>query len=87
MDLIIQYGYYALLIAVVGEILIPIILAPFYKGYKHTIMAISTLGNHNSPVRLPFNLWMLISGLLFLTATPALYRFKSNLFCSGSVTI
>lgn len=73
MDLIIQYGYYALLIAVVGEILIPIILAPFYKGYKHTIMAISTLGNHNSPVRLPFNLWMMISGLLFLTATPALY--------------
>lgn len=56
MDLIIQYGYYALLIAVVGEILIPIILAPFYKGYKHTIMAISTLGNHNSPVRFPFNL-------------------------------
>lgn len=73
MDLIIKYGWYTLLIAVVGEMLIPIILAPFYKGYKHTTMAISTLGNHNSPVRLPFNLWMLIAGLFFLAATPALY--------------
>lgn len=58
MDLIIKYSWHALLIAVVGEMLIPIILAPFYKGYKTTIMAISTLGNNNSPVRLPFDLWM-----------------------------
>jgi hypothetical membrane protein len=74
MDLIIKYGWHALLIAVVGEMLIPIILAPFYKGYKTTTMAISTLGNNNSPVRLPFNLWMLIAGALFLAATPAIYN-------------
>lgn len=74
MDLIIKYGWHALLIAVVGEMLIPISLAPFYKGYKTTTMAISTLGNINSPVRLPFNLWMLIAGALFLTATPAIYN-------------
>lgn len=74
MDLIIKYGWHALLIAVVGEMLIPIILAPFYKGYKTATMAISTLGNNNSPVRLPFNLWMLIAGALFLAATPAIYN-------------
>lgn len=74
MDLIIKYGWHALLIAVVGEMLIPISLAPFYKGYKTTTMAISTLGNNNSPVRLPFNLWMLIAGALFLAATPAIYN-------------
>ncbi len=74
MDLIIKYGWYALLIAVIGEMLIPIILAPFYKGYRHITMAISTLGNSNSPVRLPFNLWMLLAGLLFLTSTPAIYN-------------
>lgn len=74
MDLIIKYGWYALSITVVGEMLIPIILAPFYKGYRHTTMAISTLGNSNSPVRLPFNLWMLLAGLFFLTSTPAIYN-------------
>ena len=74
MDLIIKYGWHNLLIAVVGEMLIPIILAPFYKGYKTTTMVISTLGNNNSPVRLPFNLWMLIAGTLLLAATPAIYN-------------
>lgn len=56
MDFIIKYGCYALLIAMVEEMLIPIILAPFYKGYSHTTMVISILGNSNSQVRLPFNL-------------------------------
>lgn len=83
MDLIIKYGWHALLIAVVGEMLIPIILAPFYKGYKTTTMAISTLGNNNSPVRLPFNLWMLIAGVLFLAATPAIY----NAYCQISKSL
>jgi len=74
MDLFNKYGWYALLVAVVGEMIVPFILAPFYKGYSHTIMAISTLGNKNSPVRLPFNLWMLLAGILFLAAIPAIYN-------------
>lgn len=74
MNSIIKYGWHALLIAVVGEIIIPIVLAPFYKGYSHTTMVISTLGNNHSPVRLPFNLWMLLVGLLFLISTPAIYN-------------
>lgn len=74
MDSIIKYGWYALLVVVVGEMLVPIILAPFYKGYSHTTMAISTLGNRNSPVRLPFNLWMLLAGILFFAAIPAIYN-------------
>ncbi len=74
MDLWIKYGWYALLFAVVGEMIIPCILAPFYKGYRHTTMAISTLGNKNSPVRLPFNLWMLLAGILSLASVPAIYN-------------
>lgn len=70
----IKYGWYALFVAVVGEMIVPFILAPFYKGYSHTTMAISTLGNHNSPVRLPFNLWMLLAGILILAAIPAIYN-------------
>lgn len=73
MDSIIKLGWHSLLAAILGEILMPIILAPFYKGYSHTTMAISALGNHNSPVRLPFNLWMLFAGILILSAIPAIY--------------
>ena len=74
MKIIIQYGWYALLAAVIGEMIIPFILAPFYKGYSHQLMAISTLGNKNSPVRLPFNIWMLLAGILFLVSLPALFK-------------
>ena len=74
MDSIIKYGWHALLIAVVGEVIVPIVLAAFYKGYSQTTMVISTLGNSHSPVRLPFNLWMLLVGLLFLISTPAIYN-------------
>lgn len=70
----IKAGWYALLLAIIGEMLMPMILAPFYQGYRHTTMAISALGNPKSPVRLPFNLWMLVAGILFLTAIPALYH-------------
>jgi len=73
MNLLIKYGWHCLLIAIIGEMIIPFILAPFYKGYSHTTTAISALGNVNSPVRLPFNLWMLIAGVLFLLSTPAVY--------------
>lgn len=68
-----NYGWICLLIAVAGEMIIPFILAPFYKGYRHCTMAISTLGNPRSPVRLPFNLWMLLAGVLLLLSIPAIY--------------
>lgn len=74
MDLLNRYGWYALLAAVLGEMTVPFILAPFYKGYNHTTMAISVLGNSHSPFRLWFNLWMLFAGILFLAAIPALYN-------------
>ena len=74
MQLMIKYGWYALLAVVVGEMVIPFILAPFYKEYHHTTMVISTLGNSNSPVRLPFNLWMLLAGVLFFLSIPTIFH-------------
>lgn len=68
-----KYGWYALLIAIIGDLLIPFILAHFYKGYSNTLMTVSALGNSKSPVRVPFNIWMLIEGILFLVAIPAIY--------------
>lgn len=73
MNSIVRYGWYFLLAAIAGEIMVPFILAPFYKGYRHSIMAISSLGSIKSPVRLLFNLWMLIAGILFLLSTPSIY--------------
>lgn len=74
MSVLIKYGWYCLLVAIIGEMVVPFILAPFYKGYHHTTMAISTLGNENSPVRLFFNSWMLLAGLLLLASIPSIYQ-------------
>ena len=74
MDGIYRFGWWALLIAMAGDILVSLILPLFYSGYSITKMSISALGNPQSPVRLPFNLWMLIEGVLFLCALPAVYK-------------
>ena len=67
-------GWYALLFAMAGDIVISLLLPVFYNGYSISKMSISALGNPQSPVRMPFNIWMLIEGLLFLTAIPAFYK-------------
>ena len=67
------FGWYALLTAVIGDLLVSFILSLFYKGYSNLKMSISVLGNPQSPVRIPFNIWMFIEGVLFLAALPALY--------------
>ena len=74
MDRLIGTGWYSLLIAMAGDIVISLILPAFYKGYSISKMSISALGNPKSPVRLPFNIWMLIEGLLFLAAIPSFYK-------------
>ncbi|MBQ9470112.1 MAG: DUF998 domain-containing protein [Bacteroidales bacterium] len=78
MSSVINYGWFCVLVAIIGEMLIPFVLAPFYKGYRHTSMAISALGNSYSPVRMAFNAWMLIAGILFLFSIPAIYNLYSE---------
>ena len=72
-NVIIKHGWIFIIIAVMGELLVPLLLAPFYKGYDHSAMAISALGSKGSPVRIPFNLWMLTAGFLFLLSIPCIY--------------
>ena len=56
----------------------------FYGEYSNLKLSISALGNPSSPVRLPFNIWMLIEGILFLMALPAINNaFRS---ISGGIT-
>ena len=68
-----RFGWYTLIIAMAGDILVSLVLPYFYKEYSSMKMSISALGNPKSPVRILFNIWMLIEGVLFLGAIPALY--------------
>ena len=65
-----KLGWYTLLIAMCGDLLFSLILSFGYKGYSKLKMSISALGNPNSPVRVPFNIWMIIEGILFLFSIP-----------------
>ena len=61
----------------VGDLLVSWIISLFYTEYNSLTMSISALGNNKSPIRLQFNLWMLIEGVLFLTALLTLYKYYS----------
>ena len=78
------YGWILILIAMAGDLLVSFILSMFYGEYSSLKMSISALGNPSSPVRIPFNIWMLIEGILFLMALPAV----NNAFrpTSGGIT-
>jgi len=74
-DLFFTYGWLALIIAMIGDISVSLILPAFYKGYSIKKMSISALGNPKSPVRLPFNIWMVIEGVLFLFSVPGIVKY------------
>ncbi len=74
MDKFCRYGWLFMIIAMAGDIIVSMVLPLFYKSYEWTKMSISALGNPESPVRLPFNIWMLIEGVLLLFSVPAIYK-------------
>ena len=69
-----KYGWICILIAMIGDLLVSFVLSLFYGEYSNLKMSISALGNPSSPVRIPFNAWMLIEGILFLMALPAINK-------------
>ena len=75
-----SYGRIFLLVAIAGDLLVPLFLSLFYSEYNSLKMSVSALGNPSSPVRIPFNVWMLVEGVLFLLALPAVH----HRFCSVS---
>ena len=74
MEKIYKLGWYTLLAAMAGDLVVSFILSFFYNGYSSTKMSISALGNPQSPVRFAFNVWMFVEGVLFLVSIPALYN-------------
>ena len=66
------------------DYLLPLILAHFYPKYKHKEMALSVLGSRQSPVKWIYNIWCIVSGIVFCISPYALYR-KNN--CGLAITI
>ena len=84
MEKIYKLGWFALLAAMAGDLVVSFILSLFYNGYSNTKMSISALGNPQSPVRFAFNVWMFAEGVLFLVSIPALYNCYHKI--SGGIT-
>ena len=53
--------------------LLPLVLAHFYPNYIHKEMALSVLGSRQSPVKWVYNIWCIISGIVFCIAPHTLY--------------
>lgn len=70
------WGWIFLLTAMAGDLLASLILPLFCSEYSSLKMSISALGNPSSPVRVPFNVWMLAEGVLFLLALPAVHSWS-----------
>lgn len=58
-----------LIAAIIGDFAVPYLLAPFYKGYNHNLMVMSSLGNPSSPVRVFYNIWLVMLGFLLIIST------------------
>ncbi|QQO07746.1 DUF998 domain-containing protein [Breznakiella homolactica] len=64
----------ALLVVLPGDFLAAGVLAPRYPGYSHRTMVMSVLGSRGSPVRLVYNLWLIILGLVMILGGLAFFR-------------
>ena len=84
MELLNKYGWLFIMIAMIGDIAVSALFSFFCKDYSNTKMSISALGAPGSPVRLPFNIWMILEGVLFLAAIPEIYTCYAPV--SGGIT-
>ena len=72
-DLFVSKVFVLLLIATIGDLLVPFFLAPFGKGYSHSKMVMSILGNKNYPLHPVYNTWLVLAGVMFLLSAIRLY--------------
>ncbi|ULQ58673.1 DUF998 domain-containing protein [Brucepastera parasyntrophica] len=63
-----------LIIAVVVDFLAAFFLALFYPGYSHMEMSMSVLGCVKSPVRIIYNIWLVILGVLMILSGILFYK-------------
>lgn len=64
--------------ALLLDLIIPFLLAPFYKGYSHSMQVMSVLGNNNAPLHLIYNIWLVLCGIIILMSDFMLYEIISQ---------
>jgi len=64
----------AFMITLLADNLLPFALSRFYPNYNPKTMALSVLGSRQSPVKWIYNVWCILSGMVFCVAPYALYR-------------
>lgn len=69
---------YLLPLALSLDLIIPFILAPFYKGYNHLTQVMSVFGNNKAPLHLVYNVWLIICGGIILLNDFTLYKLVSR---------
>ena len=58
--------------------ILPLVLARFYPNYNYKQMALSVLGSRQSPVKWIYNVWCILSGIIFCIAPFTLYQENSG---------
>lgn len=58
--------------------ILPLMLAHLYPSYNHKEMALSVLGSRQSPVKWIYNVWCILSGVVFCIAPYAFYQAKNS---------
>lgn len=56
-----------------GDLIIPFLLAPAYRGYNHLTQVMSALGNPKAPLHLFYNSWLIVLGITILLCNFKLY--------------
>lgn len=51
------------------DLIIPFLLAPFYKGYSHLTQVMSVLGNAKAPFHGLYKIWLVLLGIVLLAGT------------------
>ena len=50
------------------DLIIPFLLAPFYKDYNHLTQVMSVLGNSKAPLHSIYNIWLVAFGVAIFPA-------------------
>lgn len=72
------------------DLIIPFLLAPFYKDYNHLTQVMSVLGNSKAPLHSIYNIWLVAFGVAILISAfliSALQLYPTVAQVSSSISI
>jgi len=69
----------------IGDLMLPFLLAPTYQGYNHLTQVMSALGNSKAPLHILYNIWLIVLGISILFCNYKLYPVIAEK--SGSIAV